>query len=422
MNIAPQSLGCYWQVKLGWRDNTNSTHELGVAGQHQANLRTLMAPNVLLVANWESGVGYAWWLMENFWGQIADLVRTLGGSTTLIYPRITTVPQSVVDAGIHVVEHDFDDRSLAGQIRLHALIRQRRIRTLYLTDRPTTSPFYGLLRLWGVRDIIVHDHTPGERSFPQGARRLAKQLHQSLPLLSASRVFATTPWVKERLFRSQCVSPSKIAVVQNGITPIGRDPELRLYTHETFGLPNDAVLVVSASRVTDYKRVDFIVACAAKLVVTQQLDKLYFVHCGDGPDLAAVERQAERLGLGDRFVFAGRRGDVRQILQSCDIGIQASTGEVGYSLSILEFMSAGLATLVPDTPSTRQATRDGETGLLFEPGSEASACSALRRLFEDEELRRRIGAAASQSVRDEFNLQETNRQLIAAISPMLGRN
>lgn len=36
---------------------------------------TELASHILLVANWESDVGYAWWLMENFWATIAQYYR-----------------------------------------------------------------------------------------------------------------------------------------------------------------------------------------------------------------------------------------------------------------------------------------------------------------------------------------------------------
>ena len=77
---------------------------------------------------------------------------------------------------------------------------------------------------------------------------------------------------------------------------------------------------------------------------------------------------------------------MRSLLSSCDIGIQGSKGEVGYSLSILEFMSAGLATLVPDRPSTTLATAHMVTGLVYRPEDVPSAASHIERLIDDTEL------------------------------------
>ena len=65
--------------------------------------------NILLVANYASDVGYAWWLMENFWIQIADLFSQQGRKVFLMYPVVNTVPSEVSKSSIIIVEHDFSD-------------------------------------------------------------------------------------------------------------------------------------------------------------------------------------------------------------------------------------------------------------------------------------------------------------------------
>ncbi|MGW8267881.1 MAG: hypothetical protein ACWGSQ_16055, partial [Longimicrobiales bacterium] len=57
-------------------------------------------PNVLLVANFGPDVGYAWWLMERFWVQIAGRCRQQGSECYLAYPEEGLVPDSVTKAGI----------------------------------------------------------------------------------------------------------------------------------------------------------------------------------------------------------------------------------------------------------------------------------------------------------------------------------
>lgn len=60
--------------------------------------------NLLLVANYESDVGYAWWLMETFWVWLADIAARQGQKTFLIYPKVTTVPASIASSSIGVSE------------------------------------------------------------------------------------------------------------------------------------------------------------------------------------------------------------------------------------------------------------------------------------------------------------------------------
>ncbi len=144
------------------------------------------------------------------------------------------------------------------------------------------------------------------------------------------------------------------------------------------------------------------------------MNNVYFLHCGDGPDLANFRRMAEDRGIEQRFLFAGRRTDVREILQSCDIGIQASRGEA-FSLSILEYMDAGLATLVPDACGNAEAITHGTTGLLFKPGDPEAVVSLLEQLITDPEKREELGRAAEKTVREYFNIDRVNRELIQCL-------
>ncbi|MCI0343646.1 MAG: glycosyltransferase family 4 protein [Planctomycetales bacterium] len=82
-----------------------------------------------------------------------------------------------------------------------------------------------------------------------------------------------------------------------------------------------------------------------------------------------------------------------------DVVLNTSHAE-GMSNALLEGMAAGRAVLASDIPANREAIRDGETGLLYArggtPGGGETADLAAKaaRLAGDEELRRRLGAAA----------------------------
>lgn len=372
-------------------------------------------PGILLVANWESGVGYAWWLMENFWAEIARHYVARGHRCFVVFPKISEIPALLKESQVRFLEHDFADTRPASVARLIRLIRQHRIRYTYLTDKPITDARYALLRLAGIVRIVVHNHSPGDYSYPVGIKRLAKTAFHKLPWINADHVIGATPFVRERLIQTACIPPERCSYAKNGISHIGRDPALRFYCHAELNLPQNATIVFSAGRATYYKGIDFIIRCATLIAEKPAHRNVFFVYCGDGPDLPEFRGLARRLGVENRFVFAGRRGDVDRLVQSCHIGIQASFGEVGYSLSILEYMSAGLATLVPDRPSTRLATVNDVTGVLFAPNDVGSACRQLERLLSRHDLRARLARNAMNAVSRDYRLSDTNRALISIL-------
>jgi glycosyltransferase involved in cell wall biosynthesis len=380
--------------------------------------KTTCPGNILLVANFDSDVGYAWWLMENYWAEIAHYYHQLGRTCVLIYPRVTTLPDRIAQSPIEVLEHDFEDRSEAGRRRLRSIVRDHNVRSVYFTDKKIFDSYYFRLRSWGIRKIVNHDHSPGERERANWLKRLLKTMIHKTRIFSADHYIGVSDFVRRRLIESGGVPAERCSYVLNGIVPIHVQAEYRQYAHGSFKLPKEATIVVSTGRATVYKGIDLLVECANILVNMKGEKNLYFLHCGDGPDLEKFRKLAANYRLGERFIFAGKRMDIREILQSCHIGIQVSLGEA-FSLSILEYMSAGLATLAPDHCGNSEAINDGVDGILYPPGDIESVVEMIRRLSHDGLQRRRLGAAAIQAVHEKFDVKRANADLIGVLSDKL---
>ena len=374
---------------------------------------------ILLVANYESDVGYAWWLMENFWVVVAESATQHGSRCVLTYPRVTEVPAGIRRAPIEVIEFGFAYRSLRDIWRGLGLIRRRAIKSIYLTDWPYIHWAYMIWRLAGVRNIVVHDHTPGDRPAATGYRALFKSVIHALRVMSATRYVAVSDYIAVRLNRNGCIPRDRCLTVPNGIHLFPCNRELTPEVRQRIGIPKDAILVVMVSRATYYKNLDFAVRCFAELLRDQRLrDSVYVVHCGDGPDLGAFIALAEAGGISKNFRFLGRRTDVRQILCAADIAFHPSNGEA-MSLSILEFMCADLAVVTSDLPSVWSALEPGVSGMTYRHGDLMDALSVLRRLVDDPALRKRLGTAARIRCQQRYGLDETNRLFAERVVPHL---
>lgn len=376
---------------------------------------TELASHILLVANWESDVGYAWWLMENFWATIAQYYRAQNRRCTLIYPRVRALPPVIANSPIEVVELDFSERSPDSRRRLRRLIRERHIGAAYLTDRPYLSTDYLELRRAGVRRIVVHDHSLKAEHPPALPKRVLKGLLMRLPLVTADHYIGATSYICDRLIQVGRIPPDKCSCVANGIRPHGWSAATRARYRQWLGVDEATTVVVSTGRADRLKGIDFIIRAAGELIHRRQLGKLLFVHCGDGPELAAFQGQVRELGLDRQFRFLGRRQDVRDLLSGCDVAIHASRGEIGYSLSILEYMDAGLVTFVPDRESVCGAITHGEDGLVYRHDSIEDLADQLQRVLADRALFERISANARSTIRREYLLERTNAQLLSTL-------
>jgi glycosyltransferase involved in cell wall biosynthesis len=373
---------------------------------------------LLLVANYDSDVGYAWWLMESFWAAIArrysPTLRVL-----LAYPRISKLPTEIAQAPVELSETDFSQRSWQA-IRLQLqLLREARIRTMYLTDAPSISWCYLLYRLAGVRTIIVHDHTPGRRSTPTTLALFAKRLLHRVPGLAADAMIGVTPFVSRRHRDVVGFPAERCFVAENGIPDSAS--EERVDVRATFGIPADRRVLVSVGRAHHVKGISVVLDAMAMLIREHGRRDIHFLFCGDGPHLQDFIDQAESLRIRDHVTFAGRYSPVIPIVRGSDIAIHASTAEVGYSLSILECMQAGLPLVVSDDESVAGATEAGVTGLTFRTDDAAAAAAAIVHLLDDPVLGARLGATARERVKQHYTLARTHVQLLDAVERTMRR-
>lgn len=215
-----------------------------------------------------------------------------------------------------------------------------------------------------------------------------------------------------------CIPPYKCSFVYNGIVPVTFNENYKYYANEKFNIPRDTLIILSIGRATFYEGLDFIIQCADILINKNKEKNIYFLFCGNGPDLNKFKNMVTDYNLTNKFIFAGKRNDISQILQSCHIGMHASLGEA-CSLSILEYMSAGLATLVPNNCGNDELIQDNINGFLYPTRNAEYAVCLLEKLIRDENLRKKLVSAGIHSVRERFNLTRTNAEFIKLISDKL---
>lgn len=363
-------------------------------------------PSLLLVANWDSGVGYAWWLMESFWTVLARRY-TADNSVILAYPSVSTIPDTIREAPLRVVTQTFGE-SLMEECRF---IRSNRVKVIYFSDRANYSLRYIAYRLLGVRLIIVHDHTPGRRPPVRGLKRQLKSFLYKIPGLAADGYIGATDYLRQRFIEVACAPPWRCHSAPNGL-PESRRAEPIVSLRLELGIPADIPLMVMTSRANRYKNISSILACITRL--TEAGHRLHFLFCGDGPDLEHFREESNELGIAEHVTFAGRRSDIPQILPQCDFAVHPSRGEVGYSLSILEYMQAGLPVVVPDNPSVCGAIQHEKTGMIYREQDSNALDMAIIWLLTHPTTTAVMGENARSVVATHYSLKQTHNALLHA--------
>jgi hypothetical protein len=114
-------------------------------------------------------------------------------------------------------------------------------------------------------------------------------------------------------------------------------------------------------------------------MVAAQRPDVRFLIVGHGPDRAASERLAARLGLADRLTLAGLVPSVPRALNDASMLVMSSRSE-GFGYVALEAALQARATVAPRVEGLVDAIAHGESGLLVEPSSSALAEGILTLL------------------------------------------
>ena len=124
---------------------------------------------------------------------------------------------------------------------------------------------------------------------------------------------------------------------------------------------------------------------------------------GDGPLAEALKARVRELDLAGSVTFHGVVADPSPLLSRCRVFVLPSLFE-GTPNALLEAMAHRMACIVSDaSPGPLRLIEDGVNGLVVETGSAAALAAAMARLARDEPLRRKLGEAAFERVR-EFGL------------------
>lgn len=371
---------------------------------------------ILCVANWDSNVGYAWWLMESFWVRMAEHYSK-NYNVYLAYPTITFIPEAVDASSLVIKKEDFRHASSIVQvIKQCVFIRKYRIEYIYYSDRPFFAIRYALFRFVGVKKIVVHDHTPGLRSLPTGLKKTIKELRSSLSLFNCDVVIGATDFVRKRCVEVSCFPKEKCFSVPNGI-PLYEGERGVIDVYKKFNIPRKRIVIVSTGRVSLYKGIDFALKVVEGLI--KKGVHVHYLYLGDGPDIDQCKQLALEEGIENYVSFPGGVECVDEYLRSCGIAFHPSRGEVGYSLSILEYMRSGLPVVVPDNPSVSGATEHMNTGLIYRDNDVSSAVNNISELVNDTELRKKLGKNSSDKIIKEFALEKCHRKFINVMNQVI---
>ncbi len=358
--------------------------------------------------------------------RIACTLRDAGHRVSVISPATRAWPAGEFDIdGIAVLRHSlpFEARALWSypleyalalfhELRLSLQVfRRARFQVIHLCNPPDLLWLVALVwRAFGVR--VVYDH------------------HDLCPELILAKSHCTAPqqlpWLRRMIYRLTLALERRSHRMADIV--LATNESYARIARERHGIPAARVVIVkTAPRAdelpaepapcgasVDVPRIAYVGVMArqdgvdgllrAAHCLRNELRRVFqLVLIGDGPERAALERQARELGLDDCVTFRGflPRAALMGELMQCVMGVtpdpSCPMNDASTMLKVLDYMACGLPQVAYDLPEHRVSA--GEAALYAAPGDEHGFATLMAHLLDHPALRLELGRLAFARIR-----------------------
>ncbi len=232
---------------------------------------------------------------------------------------------------------------------------------------------------------------------------------------NADYVLPVTRVLAKRVVATKGVSKSAMQVIANGVSKDFLADELP--TKIIPKLRAEQVVVGFVGFCREWHRLDRVI----DLLAEPEGKHLFCLIVGDGPVLEDLKKQARSLNVQDQIHFTGLTGR-RQMpgwLTAMDIALQPAVVPYASPLKLIEYLATGKAIVAPAQENIRELLEDGVNALLFSEGNIDDFVGKVRLLSRDTELRRKLGAAARQTVSNKRLTWDSNVKRILSVAEEL---
>jgi glycosyltransferase involved in cell wall biosynthesis len=320
------------------------------------------------------------------------------------------------------VELDAELESVASVRETLRMVRRENIKALFISDGGALSPAFPLLRLAGVRGIVVQAIASGARTAPRGLKRLAKWLLIRSPF-SATQVAAASEFVRILAIESALFPPARVTRVWNGveIPPIRPDADLR--TRKEFGLSPTRPLVASVSRASPEKGISYLLRAFDSVwrEWREGQEKPALIYVGDGPEFDELKALREGLPSSDAILMPGYIADAISVLDGADVFVSPSIADDAFPYAVIEPMARGRLVVGTWTGGIPEQIEDGVSGVLVPARDEDALSMALSRALSDPGFRERLGREARRRVSELFSVENQVERICSVLLAELGR-
>ena len=216
----------------------------------------------------------------------------------------------------------------------------------------------------------------------------------------------STGAVADEIYRLYNAELARGGVIFNAyIKTLTENIPLRAKKRMESGIPLNAFVLVSAGDLNKNKNNQIVISAIERL----NKENVYYVLCGTGEKEKELKKQVQNAGLQEQVRFLGYQNDIKEIYETADCFIMTSFRE-GLPRSTMEAMAMGLPCIVSRIRGNADLIDDGRGGFLCGSDAVEEYVNAIRRLYCDRELCRRMGEYNRRKIK-KFDIENVKKEI-----------
>lgn len=220
--------------------------------------------------------------------------------------------------------------------------------------------------------------------------------------------------------------PPSLRNLPSEVIPLGVDlsayagPIVPGWLRTTYNIPEDAIVVVTLSRLDPKKGLDLLLSSFGDAIDSGINAFLVMIGDGEPAFTASLKRDIQALGLADRVVLTGFFDDLQKArsLRDSDIFALTSYSE-SFGIAPIEAMASRLPVIVSDQVGIHPYVSNEKAGIVI-PCDRSAVTDALARLALDESLRENMGNAGGKLAEEQFSTEAMVKTMITCYKRITG--
>ena len=168
-------------------------------------------------------------------------------------------------------------------------------------------------------------------------------------------------------------------------------------------------------RISEYKGQHLLLEAVGKLKEEGIIINAWIVGAAFEPDYKKrLEKIIDDMRLADQINFMDFYPNPIELM-SCFDSVVLTTQNETFGLVLIEAMHAGVAVIGSDAGGVPEIIEHEKTGLLFESWNSEALAAAIKILYQNPEIRKKLAQAGQIKARQKFNLENQYQKFLEAL-------